>query len=285
MRSIIAALCMWSALIQAPAPPASAQPAPPDLRTVLARASAFVATYVKSLSSVVSEERYEQNLRRKGTPTTAEVVVTTTLVSDYLLVAVTGTSEWLPFRDVYSVDGVPIRDRSDRLLKLFIDAPADAYQQALRIRDESSRYNIGGGLRDTNVPTFALQFLSDQLRSGFAFALKGRERQAGVDTVVVEFVETASPTVILGRGGRDVPARGRYWIDPADGRILRTRLETRPNGWTNTIDVVFRHEATMGILVPDQMVEQRSGGEEVLDGRAAYTNFRRFRVDTAIQIK
>jgi hypothetical protein len=289
MRSIVAALFALSALVQAPRPPAAAQPASADLPTVLARASAYVASYVKSLSSVVSEERYDQNLYRKGERTrvgiTGDDYVTQTLVSDYLLVAVSGTSEWLPFRDVYSVNGAPIRDRNDRLLKLFIEAPADAYRQALRIRDESSRYNIGSGFRDTNVPTFALQFLSDQLRRGFSFTVKGHERRNDVDAVIVEFVETALPTVIVGADGTDVPARGRYWVDPADGRILRTRLETHPSGWANTIEVDFRYEPALGLLVPGQMVERRKGGTETLDGRAVYTNFRRFQVDTSIQIR
>ncbi len=221
MRSIVAALFAWSLLVQAPAPPPAAQPASADLPNVLARASAYVVSYVKSLSSVVSEERYDQNLYRKGERTrvgiTGDDYVTQTLVSDYLLVAVSGTSEWLPFRDVYSVNGTPIRDRNDRLLKLFIEAPADAYRQALRIRDESSRYNIGSGFRDTNVPTFALQFLSDQLRRGLSFTLKGRERRDGVDAVVVDFVETASPTTIVGAAGEDVPAKGRY-LDRPDRR-------------------------------------------------------------------
>jgi hypothetical protein len=274
-----------SAWIQAPAATPPPQPASPDLVTVLMRASAYVAGYVKSLTSVVSEEHYEQTLSRRGTASVAGMTVTRTLTSDYLLVAVTGTSEWLPFRDVYSVDGVPIRDRSDRLMKLFVESPADAYKQALRIRDESSRYNIGSGTRDTNVPTFALQFLSDELRGRFTFTLKGRERVNDLDTVVVEYLETSSPTVIVGRGAKDVPSRGRFWIDPADGRILRTLLETRPIGGMNTIDVVFRHEPKLGILVPGEMRERRYAGAEVVEGRAAYANFRRFRVDTTMEIK
>mgnify|MGYP003694380831 CR=1 FL=1 len=36
------------------------------------------------------------------------------LKSDFLLVKV-GPLEWLPFRDVYEVDGTPIRDREGRL--------------------------------------------------------------------------------------------------------------------------------------------------------------------------
>lgn len=284
---MILAIIMFtvSVSIQAPAAAPSPPRASPDLITVLMRASAYVAGYVKSLSSVVSEERYEQVLTRKGDRVTARVVVNRTLVSDYLLVAVTGTTEWMPFRDVYSVDGVQIRDRSDRLLKLFVESSPGAYTQALRIRDESSRYNLGSGTWDTNVPTFALQFLSDQLRGGFTFKLKGRERVDDLDAVVVEYLEVSSPTVIVGRDGEDVTSRGRLWIDPADGRILRTLLETRPKGAASTLDVVFRHEPTLGILVPGQMIERRNAGEEVVDGRATYANFRRFRVETTIEIK
>jgi hypothetical protein len=276
---------MVSAWTQAHAATLPPQSASPDLVAVLMRASAYVAGYVKSLTSVVSEERYEQTLTRKADGTSAGLIVSRTLVSDYLLVAVTGTSEWLPFRDVYSVDGVPIRDRSDRLLKLFVESPADAYKQAFRIRNESSRYNIGSGTRDTNVPTFALQFLSDDLRGGFTFKLRGRERLNGVDTVVVEYLETSSPTVIVGRKDEDVPSRGRFWIDPDDGRIVRTLLETRPNGGVNTIDVVFRPEPKLGILVPGEMSERRNAGAELVEGRATYANFRRFRVDTTMEIK
>jgi len=276
---------MASAWIQAPAPAPPAQTATPNLITVLLRASAYVAGYVKAMTSVVSEERYEQTLFRKADWTGAGVIVRRTLVSDYLLVAVSGSSQWLPFRDVYSVDGVPVRDRSDRLLKLFVESPADAYNQALRIREESSRHNIGSGTRDTNVPTFALQFLSDELRGGFTFTLKGRERLDDLETVVVEYLESSSPTVIVGRQNEDVPSRGRFWIDPTDGRIVRTLLETRPNGGVNTLDVVYRFEPRLGILVPGEMNERRKADAEVVEGRATYSNFRRFQVDTSIQIK
>jgi hypothetical protein len=256
-----------------------------DVFPVLLKASDYLAGYVKALSSVVSEERYEQVLHRKGDGTSAGMTITRMLLSDYLLVVVAGTGEWMPFRDVYSVDGVPIRDRSDRLLTLFVEAPPAAYQQALRIRDESSRYNIGSGIRDTNVPTFALQVLTGEWRGGFTFKLKGHERIGETDTVVVEYVETASPTLVAGRRDEDVPSRGRFWIDPADGRILRTLFETRPIGAVNTIEVRFRHEPKLDILVPGEMIERRYAGAEIVEGKATYSNFRRFQVDTTIDIK
>jgi hypothetical protein len=275
---------------QAPPVPQAASAAPgagpaPDVITILMRASNYLSAYVKALSSVVSEERYEQVLTRKRDGMTAGLMLSRTLLSDYLLVALPGSSEWMPFRDVYAVDGVAIRDRSDRLLKLFVEAPADAYTQALRIRDESSRYNLGSGARDINVPTFALQVLADEWRGGFSFRLKGRERIDDIDAAVVEFVETSSPTIIVGRKNRDVPSRGRFWIDPADGRILRTLLETRPEGGINSLEVRFRYEPKLDLLLPGEMIERRNAGLEVLEGRATYTNFRRFRVDTSIDIK
>ena len=252
---------------------------------ILLKASDYLAGYVKALSSVVSEERYEQFLVRKGDGATAEMTISRTLLSDYLLVAVEETGEWIPFRDVYEVDGMAIRDRNDRLLDLFVKAPPDAYRQALRIRNESSRYNIGSGMRDINVPTFAFQVLTAECRSRFSFKPRGREHVDAIDAVVVEFVETASPTIVVGARGEDVPSRGRFWIDPADGRILRSLLETRPPGNVNTLEVRFRYEPKLGLLVPAEMVERRRGSGETLEGRAAYSNFRRFKIDTSIEIK
>ena len=269
-------------------PPQRVAPAG-DAFPLLLKASEYLAGYVKALSSVVSEERYEQVLIRKGERTvtgiSAGMSLTRVLLSDYLLVAVAGTGEWMPFRDVYSVDGVLIRDRSDRLLKLFVEAPPNAYAQALRIRDESSRYNLGSGIRDINVPTFALLVLSAEWRGRFTFTLKGHERIRETEAAIIEYLETASPTLVVGRDREDVPSRGRFWIDPADGRILRTLFETRPSGDVNTIEVSFRQEPKLDLLVPGEMIERRRGGVETLEGRATYTNFRRFRVDTSMEIK
>ena len=281
--ALLLATCVLPASPVIPDPQGSAPAG--DVIAVLMKASGYLDGYVKALSSVVSEERYDQVLTRKGDRYTAGTSLYRTLLSDYLLVAVAGSGDWLPFRDVYSVDGVPIRDRSDRLLKLVVEAPPDAYKQASRIRDESSRYNIGSGTRDTNVPTFALQILTGEWRGGFTFKLKGHERVGETDAVVVEYLEIASPTLVVGQRNEDVPSRGRFWIDPVDGRILRTLFETRPIGGVNTIEVRFRHEPRLDILVPGEMIERRYAGAEIVEGKATYSNFRRFRVDTSMEIK
>jgi len=262
---------------------AQAQPADPTV-ALLDRATAYVVGYVKALSSVVSEERYEQFWwQRRGMD--VPQMPKRTLVSDYLLVLVPGASEWVPFRDVYSVDGVAVRDRSNRLLKLFVESRADALEQAERILAESSRYNIGSVTRDINVPTFALQFLLPQLRGRFVFRPKGKDRIGGEDTTVVEFEERATPTLVVGRDSENLPARGRFWIEPQSGRVVQTQMETRPAGMTTTIVVTYQREAKLDLWVPAKMDEKHKLGNESVEGVATYTNFRRFQVETTIDIK
>lgn len=283
IRRLALLLCLLC--LPTPASPRQSQAPPAELTALLDRATTYVADYVKSLTSVVSEERFDQRVDTRGDRGTSSVTVTRTLVSDYLLVHVPGLSEWLPFRDVYSVDGKPIRDRSDRLLKLFVEAPAHAFSQALRIREESSRYNIGSGFRDFNVPTFALQILTKELRPGFLFRQRGRERVDDAETVIVDYEETSTPTIIVGRNDKDVPTRGRFWIEPETGRVIRTRIETRPEDGTTRIEVLFRREPRLGLLVPSRMDERRETAQDTMEGRASYTNYRRFQVSTDVEIK
>jgi len=178
-----------------------------------------------------------------------------------------------------------VRNRSDRLLTLLTSPAPDAMAQARRLRDESSRYNLGSGVRDTNIPTFALQILNLENRAGFAFAVKGRDRVGEIEAAVLEFVETERPTLIVGAQNEDVPARGRFWIEPATGRVLRWVLETRPRYVENRIDVTFRADERLGLWVPAEMKERRQDDAGLLEGRATYSNVRRFQVSTTIDIK
>ena len=61
------------------------------------------------------------------------------LRSDFLLVSVSTAQDWVPFRDVFEVDAQPIRDREQRLSRLFLNPSPDSLQQANRIQEESAR--------------------------------------------------------------------------------------------------------------------------------------------------
>jgi len=94
----------------------TAQPAP-DVPRVVERARAYVVDYERKLSGVVVEETYEQTsreLRPFANPTTLRPPdVQRKLKSDLLLVKPEGAEHWIQFRDVFDVDGRPIRDRSE----------------------------------------------------------------------------------------------------------------------------------------------------------------------------
>jgi VWFA-related protein len=264
----------------------------PEVELLLSHASSGVVRYFNALSSIVCHERYVQQVERQeisglcgGLPCTRTQVATQTLESDYLLVRLEDTAGWLPFRDVYAVNGVPVRGREDRLLRLFVDPHADRMQQADRIRAESSRYNIGEVVRDVNVPTFALQFLLPHVRARFMFRLGGRELVDGVDTQVVQYEESGRPTVIKGPNGEDVPARGQFWIDPLSGSVLRMNVETTLRREKRTIKVAFRRDPKLEMLVPETMDESYIGPVERLTARATYSDFRQFRVSTSEEIK
>jgi hypothetical protein len=281
-------LLVW-ALAAAAALSASAAVSQHDaVSVILDKATAYVAEYVKTLSSLVSEERYEQRVTReieRGRAPAEKESHLRTLVSDYLLVQIPGSKVWAPFRDVYSVDGVPVRDRSDRLLKLFLEPSATATARAYQIRAESSRYNIGTPNRDTNVPTLALEVLGADLRGGFTFKQRGHQTVDGTDTVVIEYSETARPTMIRGRNYEDVPATGRFWIRPDTGCVMRSVLETRPKDLRTKIEVTYRYEPSLGVVVPSEMIERHDLVQEVVDGKATYSKIRRFRVETSVEIK
>jgi hypothetical protein len=268
-----------------------------DVGPVIESAARYVAEYVKGLASVVSEERYEQvvhrrmarddawrDLRGTGSPA-GTITISRTLVSEYLLVQLPGANDWLPFRDVFRVDGAPVRDRDERLLTLFVKATPGSGRLAEGIRQESSRYNIGHVTRDINVPTFAFNDLASDVRSRCQWKLGGRQTLDGRPVWVLEFAEVASPTVIVDGDSGSVPARGRFWVAPGTGRIFRTQLETRPSGMTTRITVTFQEEPRLALLVPTRMEEKHSLPAESVDGVATYTNFRRFQVDTSFSLK
>ncbi len=250
-----------------------------ELQVAMARLVDYVEAYERQYSGLVAEEEYRQATRGKNAR----------LRADYLLVKPDKSSEWISFRDVYEVDGVAVRDRDDRLRRLFLEPGVDISVQLQAIRDESARYNVGMVERNINVPLFLLQFLQAENRPRSRFKLSARREVDGVDTVRVEFEERARPTIITDIQGRDVPAKGWFQIDEVTGAIVETVLKIEENGSTGEIKVSFRHDPALGMWVPAEMSEmyqamtQRSlsgapRAETLVEGRAKYTNYRRFQV-------
>jgi hypothetical protein len=201
-----------------------------------------------------------------------------------------GDGAWLQFRDVFEVDRKPIRDRDERLYKLFVEsASIEARARAETIQAESARYNIGPIMRTINMPILALLFLEQKVQPIITFRRKDAgnvKRFAALaaerDVWLIEYKETQDGTLVRGAGDRDIPSHGRLWIDSATGRILRTELISEDISVRAVIDVSYRSEPGLDLLVPDEMREiyilRRT--ESRIDGRAEYARFRRFTVTT-----
>jgi hypothetical protein len=257
---------------------------------ILASAAAYLASYEHAFSVVVSEETYlqEQHLdarlstRAINTAQEPPTDRTRTLRSDVLQASV-GEREWVAFRDVYEVDGQTVRDRDERLQKLFIETPAQAVEQARRIVAESARYNLGTLQRDFNVPTMALTYLRGPNQSRSEFKIAGRKDVDGVSAVVLEFKERATPTMIQSAGA-DLPATGRFGIDAKSGRVLKTEFSVADRRAGGTITVTYGAVPTLTVWVPILMTEAYTGAETIF-AKATYSNFRQFGVSVGQIIK
>jgi hypothetical protein len=247
-----------------------------QLDTVMSRAAAYAATFVERFSNVVTEERYTQSVRRSGLVGSDGRA----LRSDLVVIKDATPFGIVILRDVFEVDGKPVRDREERLAKLFAQPSADARVQAARIADESARYNLGPGTRTTNTPEMAILFLQASLQPRFAFTLGSRERSKGERVWIVSFREVARPTLVRGEKDTDLPATGRFWIDAETGQVVQSEITLRPNGSRWIVTTIFRSDERLGIAVPAEMREFYQRFATEITGTATYDRFRTFNVTT-----
>jgi hypothetical protein len=185
----------------------------------------------------------------------------------------------VPFRDVFEVDGARVRDRDDRLVKLFVNPQSTPAARAVEIADESARYNIGL-VRTVNNPLLGFQVVRANQQDRFRFSLDQPDAAPGRSIAVIEYRENSSPTVIYGPGGRDMPMHGRLWVDEATGTIVRTEVLVDVAGVNAAVTTRFEQDAEFGAAVPVEMREdyRQTNGTRVT-GTATYGSFRSFRVD------
>ena len=272
--------------------PVAAQPRP-ALEIVLERAGAYVLELQRQLAGIVAEEDYVQDVRVSSIygPTTRSGLPTARhreLKSDLLLVRPVGADRWVQFRDVFEVDGRPVRDRNQRLMKLFVTPSSATANQAEQIALESSRYNIGNLQRTVNLPVLALAVLEPRGQPRFVFKRieKGGQAQvrsaaATAKTVwVIGYREVERQTMIRTTNFRDMPARGRFWIEPDSGEVLATELIAEDLSVRGVITVGYEREPNLNVMVPIQMQERYDlrRGPSPVTGEANYRSFRQFQV-------
>src|SRR5262249_28235119 len=95
--------------------------------------------------------------------------LTIELRSDLLLVRTASSLGYVQYRDVFEVDGRPVRDRQERLAALLSRPTPAGETEVQRILADNARFNIGDVMRTMNVPLLALEFLKRENQPRFKF--------------------------------------------------------------------------------------------------------------------
>lgn len=257
-----------------------------SVELLLGRAGWYVAEFLDKFSNVVSEETYIQDssvpmqsaalLGRPGSGARNRI-----LKSDFLLVSVSNAQDWIPFRDVFEVDAQPIRDREQRLTRLFLKPSEDTLEQARRIQDESARYNLGNMRRTVNNPVLAIVVVQADFQDRFRYSLGKLDPKVGPGVWIVDYKEETRPAIIRGRSDLDLFMHGRLWLEAETGRVMKTEVLLEQPSLRARITTSFRFDERFGIAVPFEMQEEYKfdSGTRVT-AVATYDRFRRFDVST-----
>jgi hypothetical protein len=189
------------------------------------------------------------------------------------------------YRDVYSDNSRKVSDHTDRLAKLLADGTPKSMKQVRELTNASARTNMGGIARNVNIPTMPLEYLIPSHVSGLRFKAAGRDVSAGLPVVVVEFEETARPTLVQGARDSEVPATGRFWIHPESGAVVRALLMLTGRNARGRMDIQLQLHDTLSVWVPKEMTEVWQSPGRTVTGFARYDNFQRLNVMTTEVIK
>jgi hypothetical protein len=233
--------------------PALAKDEGPSVPDLLAKAGEYVERYATEFSGLTAEEKYLQKLFRHKNMQSLKV---RELRSDMVFVKLEGDLQWHTFRDVYEVDGKPVRERDARLETLFVKARDVAYGRAQEILEESARYNVGTFVRNFNTPTMVITFLHPGNQERFKWKRKGKDTIEGTVGWELEYQEKQSPAFIRDARGTDLFTKGKVWI-AEDGRILRTNMSLKDAAGNFQVEITnaFTPWREGGIWVPREMRE------------------------------
>jgi hypothetical protein len=252
-----------------------------DAHALLARVREYVAWYDRQLVTLIADERYVQTSRGVTPSENGDNSGGRVLESEFGWVAILVAHDIIGVREVRRVDGRSVA-KAYRLRELLERPPADASLDVEAILAESARHNVGEVRRNINFPTFALAYL----RRAREQDTRWRAVRSG-DHIDLQFEERDRATLVRSADGTRTPARGRFSVDPATGRIsaceLRVRI-SRGHGWRPLFYwmlVTFAADARLDLWVPVRMLERyyRPGGSPGSGdeaGEATYSNYRHY---------
>jgi hypothetical protein len=253
----------------------------------------YVMNYEQQFALLVSEEHYQQELLRPPNPgdnlsrtnpgggmRAGGAMNVLSFKSDFILVQLGMDGEgWMPFRDAFEVKGKKLRNRADRMLKLFLNNDKDAFEKAARLNEASAKHHLGNVARTINIPTLGMMLLHPRVNERFEFTDGGEEHIAGRIVRRANYREMARPTLIKTTRGRDLALNGVIWIDPFSGAVVKTEMNAADPAVRCQVTVTFRRDEALEMWVPEKMDEYYKATLAIDDilATATYTNVRRYR--------
>jgi hypothetical protein len=266
----------------------------PDVEALVDRLGRYLVDYETQLSTVVAEERYRQSevQLRPGAPRETgsnTIFRTRALESEVAFLRLPGNAEWFGVRHVRRVDGRRVAGETENLWKIVTSRDVDLAARIRAIVGASSRHNLGSA-RTINMPTVPLELLHPKHRQRFAFTQGSTTTIERTRVHELRYRELKEPSLILGAKGIAMLAQGSVWVG-SDGRVLRVTLRLAHadqfirKGRTsdNELRVDFATNEALGMVVPRVLHEdfEIAGGGR-FQGRATYSNFRRFTTSARI---
>ena len=272
--TVVCAASVSLAMTQPIAPVAQAVP---SVGEIVAAAEKYLTGVDSDERALFAEERSQQTENRYNSRQEQRL-----LRSNVLMFRDGSDPVWI--RDVLEVNGTKVADPPDRLLLLASASTASAQTLSqippytpLQIVTESARQQYGGGFRAVNQPGSALNYLRVGRPGDLPFRVDGWKTVDGAKVVLLTLKDAP--------GGQAVPfavggVQGRFWIEPASGRVLQTELEfIMAAVYRTKITVKYGVDKTLNTVVPIMMNDEYENRIELVTGRAEYRNFRKVTID------
>lgn len=279
------------------------------------RASEYVKGLDAALVSIVGEERYEQWSDERSREEARRVIR-----SQIGWVHLARVNDTLAVREVLNVEDASVRrpgptsssvpaeptpgaPTGPSRLRELLTVPADQIESNVRaLLDESAAHNLAPGTRNVNFPTFSLAYLRPDHVGRSRWKMEKRDGPL----LILSFEERRRPALVRSETGYPLRGRGRFWIDPATGRVERSevRLAGRepvvtasgapiPGQGPATLEgrpvmvefhyeqhITFARDPRLDLWLPERMTDvyERSGGQtyQRIKGEATYSGYRRF---------
>ena len=271
----LALVCAW---------PLAAGAQKPQLADILKAAGAYLSEYSQTLAVTAEEDYVQRDTTTSSAPRR--------LQSDIVLVGI-GNGVVIGHRDTFAVDSTKIRERDERLLKLFrTGTPAAGQEPAKAMEEDSAHYYLSPNLRTLDAPGLALEFLREANQPNSEFGIESIKSLDGAQVAIVKFTERPASRILPTPEG--AKTSGKFWIDVATGVVRQTDLTVDHREYFRFhIATKFANDATVGAWVPVEVLQDvdvrtptnnahsnmgaggQLGSRRSFEGRIKYSKYRR----------